>query len=343
MVTGVDNEQALAAFENTRASTSSDRLRAARFLAQNATNAHRSRLSKIRETERNSWVCQALDQALKRLGMGKSAASTVALMEEGEAPSLDTPFYEELRGQAIEETSAFFLHELRPLVGFLEGAAATEIEHYACSKTKTSIGRVQSFLEAADRLRKASTAPALQEFDLTDLVVSVAISEATQGRATLPDLQEEAHEANGEAFQDNDAELVPEQPVAKLSLARRDPVITTGDPTMVEMAVANALRNAIESVFEVGEANRAEVIINWGLTDTDSWIAVLDRGRGLPMGWERLTQPGVSTKSKSQGHLGMGLPIAQRAIESMRGTVQLTPRDGGGASCEIRWPRGGKW
>ena len=68
---------------------------------------------------------------------------------------------------------------------------------------------------------------------------------------------------------------------------------------------------------------------------------VLDEGCGLPTGLDRLTAPGTSTKSKDQGHLGMGLPIAQRAIESMQGSFRLTPRSGAGASCEIRWPRDG--
>ena len=70
----MDSEQALAIFEDPPASTPSERLRAARFLAQNATTNHHNRLSKIRDTERNSWVRQALDQALERSGPSKSAA-----------------------------------------------------------------------------------------------------------------------------------------------------------------------------------------------------------------------------------------------------------------------------
>ena len=334
---GVDNEQALAAFECTPASTSSERLQAARFLAQNATNAHQAQLSKIRETERNSWVRQALDQALRRSGKGGTVASIAAVEEVQETP-VDTRLYEELRAQAIEETSAWFLHELRPLVGFLDEAADAEIDRYACSRTKASVGRVQSFLDAIERLRKASAAPALQEFDLTDLVVRVAEDEAKQGRATLDDSNEGADE---DASLDDYGEQPPQQRAIQLSLARRDPIITAGDSTLVEMAIANALRNAIEAVMEVREGDRGDVILNWGVTDTDSWIVVLDEGCGLPPGSDRLTEPGTSTKSKSQGHLGMGLTIAQRAMESTQGTFRLTPRSGAGVSCEIRWPQGG--
>ena len=329
----VDNEQALAAFESSPAPTS-ERLRAARFLAQNVTGVHRNRLSEIRGAERNSWVRQALDQALIRSKLDTLVAPTVTVEQIQETPIQDPHLYEELRAQAIEETSGLFLHELRPLIGLLEGAAAREIDRYACSRTKTSVDRVRSFLEAVERLRMASAAPAIQEFDLTDLVVRVAADEVSQGRATLDVFDSEADDDS----LDDEAEQVAQHPVIKLSLARRDPVVTMGDPTLVEIAVVNALRNAIEAVLEVLDANRNRVILNWGVTDTDSWIVILDEGCGLPSGWDRLTEPGTSTKSKSQGHLGMGLPIAQRAIESTRGSFRVTPRSRVGVSCEIRWP-----
>ena len=338
LVAGLDNEQALAAFERWPAATSSERLRAARFLARNASNAHRDRLSKIRGAEHNSWVRRALDQALKRSEIGRSFSSTVAVGVIEKTPIPDTRLNEELRAQAIEEISALFLHELRPLVGLLEVAAKSEIDRYAISKTKDSVDRVRSFFDAIQRLRTASAPPDLQEFDLTDLVIRVAEDEVTQCRATLDDFEKEA---GGDAGLDDKPEPAQQQPVAKLSLARRDPVVTTGDPTLVEIAAANALRNAIEAGLEVREAHRNEVVLNWGLTDTESWIVVLDMGRGLPMGWDNLAEPGVSTKPKSHGHLGMGLPIAQKAIESMRGTLRLAPRSGVGVSCEMRWPREG--
>ena len=333
----MDNEWALSIFERTPASTPSKRLRAARFLAQNANNIHRNRLSKIREAENNSWVRQALDQALKRAGQGMGVASPIAAEEEVQETPLDTRIYEELRAQAIEETSAWFLHELRPLVGFLDADADSEVERYACSRTKASIGRIQSFLDAIERLRKASAAPVVQEFDLTDLVVRVAADEASQGRATLDNSKMEADDV---ADLDDEGERPLQQKDIRMSLGRRDPVITTGDSTLIEMAVVNALRNAIEAVMEVREDGRGDVILNWGVTDTDSWVVVLDDGCGLPSGWDRLTEPGTSTK-KSQGHFGMGLTIAKRAMESTQGNFRLTPRPGPGVSCEIRWPHGG--
>ena len=338
LVTGMNNEQALADLERWPAATSSERLQAARFLARNATNVHRNRLSKIREAEHNSWVRRALDQALKRSEIGESVASPVAVGEIQGTPFPDAHLNEELRALAIAETSALFLHELRPLVGLLDRAAASEISHYDCSKTRVSVDRIRSFLDAIERLRKASAPPARQEFDLTDLVIRAAEDESMQGRAILYNFEQITSE---DVSLDDETDHSSQQPVVKLLLARQDPVVTTGDPTLVGMAVANALRNAIEAVLEVYEAHRNEVVLNWGITDVDSWIAVLDEGCGLPMGWDHLTDPGTSTKPKSQGHLGMGLPIAQRAMESTRGSLRLTPRSSVGVSCEIRWPREG--
>ena len=217
-------------------------------------------------------------------------------------------------------------------------AAANEIDCYPCSRTKVSIDRVRSFLDAIEKLRKAAAPPDIKEFDLTDLVIRVAADEAAQDRAKLNDFEEEVDEYSSI---DIGTEQAPQPRVIKLSLARRDPVFTTGDPILVEIAVANALRNAIEAALVVDEAYRNEVVLNWGMTDADNWVVVLDEGCGLPMGWDHLTDPGVSTKPKSQGHLGMGLPIAQRAIESTRGSLRLTPRSGVGVACEIRWPREG--
>ena len=37
-------------------------------------------------------------------------------------------------------------------------------------------------------------------------------------------------------------------------------------------------------------------------------------------------------------HIGMGLPLAKKAMSSMGGSVTLGPREEGGAKFEFRWP-----
>ena len=176
---------------------------------------------------------------MKRPGSRISDAFTVTDKDTPETFFSDARLNEDLRAQAIEETSAFFLHELRPLIGLLEVAAADEIDRYRCSKTKTSVDRVRSSLDAIERLRKASAAPNIKEFDLTDLVIRVAADEIAKGRATLDNWEDQKDEDAELDYQRNDTMRLS---AVKLSLARRDPVLTTGDPTLVELAVTNALR-----------------------------------------------------------------------------------------------------
>lgn len=329
----VNNEKALAALEQIGVATSSERLRAARFLARNATDIYRDRLSKIRATEPNSWVRRALDKALERSGVN-GLVTPIPDPAVPESPPPDNRVHEELRAQAIEETTALFLHELRPLVGFVEDAASREIDLYPYSETKASVSRIRLFLDAVQRLRTAAAAPAIQEFDLTDSVTRVVADEVRTGRASLDPLE---HEAEQESLEDETEGRTGRRAVT-LSLARRDPVITTGDPTLIEIALANVVRNAIEAVLGVPKNSQCPIVLNWDMTDTDSWVAVLDRGSGLPLGSDRLPEPGSTTKSKDDGHLGMGLPIARRAMSSMGGSIRFAPRSDSGVACEIRWP-----
>ena len=333
----MDNGDALAALESTPALSASERLRAARFLARNATVDHRARLSAIRSVEHNSWVRQALDQTLVRLAANTPREPAASMAEVEHASPDDSRRHQEILAEATAETARFFLHELRPLVGLVEVEASREVDDYPASRTKKSIDRVRAFLDAMSRLGVASAPPAMSEFDLTDMVTQAAEDEVERGRATLDvsaeSTAQDTHERGTRGQGRKKARVA-------VALARHEPVVTVGDPALVEMALVNALRNAVEAILDQPECHRGPVILNWGVTDTDSWIAVLDEGGGLPQGLDRLAQPGVSTKDKKSEHVGMGLPIAQQAIDSMGGTFRLAPRTGGGVSCVIRWPSG---
>lgn len=335
LVAKVNDEQALAAFESKYGSTTSERLRAARFLAENSKLEHQDHLSAIMANESNPWVRQALNQALARSKTPGAVLPVSAEQDVFETHIPDERLNEELRALAIEHNSAVFLHQLRPLVGLLELAANDEIECYASSETKNSIDKIRSSLDAIERLRKASEAPVTTEFDLTDLVVKVAQDEATIWRAVLDGPNESADETAGI---DDGTDQSTSRKIINLSLPRREPVVTTGDPALIELVVKNALTNAVEAVMAVQDSRRNEVILNWGVTDKDNWIVILDEGCGLPEGKDRLAQPGTSTK-KGQDNLGMGLPIALQAMENMAGTLTLAPRSVAGVSCMIRWPR----
>lgn len=331
----MDCNRALSTLEQGHNLVPSARLRSARFLALNATKADLSRIQRIREAEHNSWVQKALDRAVKRIEVCDSTA-VVAEVSEEEETHFGSHFYEDLYVKATEETSAMFLHELGPLVGCLEVDANSEIDCYTCSNTRASVSRIKSFLKVIDMLRLASTAPTIVDFDLTDVVVRVSEEESRRylfASGMMSEL-EDGHQIPVDCIRH-----FSDKTGMGLTLARREPVLCSGAPDLIALALGNALRNAIEAVYAVQDDIYGGIVLNWGATDVDSWVVVLDEGCGLPAGFNRLMEPGISTKPKGQINFGMGLTIAQRALHSINGTIKLTPQAEGGVSCEMRWPQ----
>jgi len=157
-------------------------------------------------------------------------------------------------------------------------------------------------------LSQAAVAPILQEFDLSGLARGIVDIEMTGHRA-------------------------------RVELAGSTPLLVIGDSTLVELTLANGIRNAIEAVEQLHTKldDIPPVVINWGETDRDVWVAVLDKGAGPPLAIGRAFEIGSTTK---EGHLGMGLATARQAVESLSGTVTLALRsEGGGARFEFRWPK----
>jgi signal transduction histidine kinase len=209
---------------------------------------------------------------------------------------------EDVRAEAIQSVTQVILHEIRPLVTDIKNAVKSALgNEYGGSASSLRLDRLRNFLDTIHRLNEAAAAPRYVEFDLADLVV------------------EELHAG---AFT-----------AAQAVATRTDSVVAKGDPELLRLALQNAFRNAVEA----SEDSRNQVIVNCAVTDNEAWVVVLDEGIGLPEASERVWEPGVTKKSREK-HFGWGLAIAQRAIHSLGGTIRLTPREGGGTSCEIRWP-----
>jgi signal transduction histidine kinase len=207
---------------------------------------------------------------------------------------------EDIRAEAIQAVSRTLIHELSPLVGDIATAAASDLQTFPGSVTEAKIHRLREFLKTVETLNQASEAPRFVEFDLTRLIESVI---------------------------DNCGFNEQVQP------SRVEPIICVGDPGLLEMAVGIVLRNAVEAT-----ENGRPVVVNAANTDRNTWIRVLDEGIGLPKGSDKIFIPGRTTKSKNE-HFGWGLSIAQRAVHSFGGMIELTPRQPVGTACEISWSR----
>jgi len=108
------------------------------------------------------------------------------------------------------------------------------------------------------------------------------------------------------------------------------------DASLLSLVITNGIRNAVEAIEDTNVCNSSVIVITWGETDVDYWIAVSDSGGGIVGRPEAAFEIGKSTK---RGHSGFGLAIAREAIHSLGGTVDLKPSTTGGARYEVRWER----
>ena len=179
----MDKSEALRILEESPELWPSERLIAAREIARSATTEDKRRLVALRGRENDPWVRRVLDKAIAPIAASLDPAEE---LEGGEADSLDGDLdISEIVSLAKAETAAFFLHEIRPLLGAVDLFGSLEVCSYDGSRTKEAVERVRAFLAAIEGLNQASEPPANRELDLTDLVVRAAGFEVQQGRAAF--------------------------------------------------------------------------------------------------------------------------------------------------------------
>ncbi|HEX4631181.1 MAG TPA: HAMP domain-containing sensor histidine kinase [Chthoniobacterales bacterium] len=275
-----------------------DRLRAARALCRTATEQDIPVLEVALAGETQRWIKGALLKALQSLRPGPDAAFVQAGSETDEERMI-----EQIYAEAVEDTTHRLVHEISAIIGRLDVYAGSEFSSWRGSRTRTEWSRLQQLVGAIDRLSQAAAAPEYSDFNLVDVIEKVVFSECT-GQET------------------------------KVAFAGPKPLLVFGAAELIQIIVGNAVRNALEAVTDLPMLER--ILVTWGETDVDYWIAILDRGRGLPETTQNVFEIGATTK---RGHLGMGLALARQAALSMTGRISLTPRKDGGARFEVRWPK----
>jgi signal transduction histidine kinase len=220
-------------------------------------------------------------------------------------PDLD--LQDEAYSAAVQDVSDRLVHELRKIVGRARLYARRECGE-SSSKTTGELERLQDFIQGIETLGNAASAPRLEEFDLAQVAVDEIQVHLDDPAAT---------------------DAMP----PRIELHGRAPFFVVADVSLVRMALANALKNAIEATKDAGST--AAVVVTWESTDRDVWLAVLDRGIGPPLGREQLFEVGSSTKP---GHLGLGLALAKQGLTSLGGSVELNRSEAGVTRFEARWP-----
>jgi signal transduction histidine kinase len=203
-----------------------------------------------------------------------------------------------VHNRAVQEVTATLLHEIAPLVGVALAEVAKDLPG---SRAHQKLDRLKDVLEAISDLRKAAASVHVGEFDIA---------------AMLRDLVADEGLSRG----------VP------VDLEGRSPFLIIGDQTLLSLAISNGLRNALDANLE--SASDRHVVVNWGETDVEYWVSVLDGGRGLLGTAEQAFAIGNTTK---KDHLGFGLAIARQAMDSVAGVVRLANGTSGGALFEVRW------
>lgn len=142
------------------------------------------------------------------------------------------------------------------------------------------------------------------------------------------DLSETAAEAAGRLRDVADARQVP----IIVERSGEDPLPVRADRELLLAAVENLLLNALDAT-PPGSA----VTVLTRRQDTYGWLAVLDRGPGIPPAdRRRIFQPFYTTKAAGSG---LGLAITDNIIRAHGGSLQAGNRRGGGAWFRIRLPR----
>lgn len=256
-------------------------------------------LKALRASEPDAWVRKGMDRHLR-------AATPPSPSEDEVDTPVDPETAKEIREQARGEIAELIVHELRHSLLHIELAAEGEIDGFESSQTRHALDDFRSIARSLSQLADSSKGAQMVEASLADVVV----------------------EATADLMQS----LWPPE------LVGPSDVIVRVDPGLLRLALSNCVRNAIDaSIAAVHLAT--PVLVTWGRTDRDAWIAIHDDGVGLEPDIAQLFEPHHTTKGGA-GHAGLGLSIARNVLGAMGGEIFLGPREPRGAVCELRWPQG---
>lgn len=136
-----------------------------------------------------------------------------------------------------------------------------------------------------------------------------------------------------EVVRDITARFAAAHPQIAFPTSIPSPVAINGDRELLEVALENILRNAIDAVRERhGEdgAGRIEVIVS---ADPRPGVVIRDNGVGIdPERAAAMLLPFQSTKSEG---VGLGLPLARKIVLQHGGTLSITGVPGEGATVTM--------
>ncbi|WP_354441985.1 PAS domain-containing sensor histidine kinase [Methylobacterium sp. 1973] len=117
-------------------------------------------------------------------------------------------------------------------------------------------------------------------------------------------------------------------------------IVAAFDIRLLSQVITNILKNAVEAVAEVPEAElgKGKIALSLAVEDGFAVIAVTDNGKGFPAeGRQRLLEPYMTTR---EGGTGLGLAIVSKVLEEHGGGIELNDNPAGrGGQVRMRVPR----
>ena len=134
-----------------------------------------------------------------------------------------------------------------------------------------------------------------------------------------------------------DARLEADSKNVSIQLTTTEEIHIKGYYDLISRAIENVLRNATKHTRSNSEVN---VCANLGANDHQLHIVITDQGQGVAENelsaiFEPFFRGSISQKSQS---IGLGLTIAQKAIEVHNGKISASNRKEGGFRVEINLP-----
>jgi signal transduction histidine kinase len=271
-----------------------ERLRAARYFARSLALSDMRPLRAALKSESVSYIKRALEQAVHSRPEEREID-----VDAASEPQIPESVRKELFTKAVEEVTGILMHEIAPIVGVLRAEIAKSLPEYETSRAKESLDRLVALLEAVAELKKAASAPRMQQLDFPTLLKKLT------------------------------DDILP----VGVSMQGPIPFLITSDSGLLSLAISNGLRNARDAVVGRMDDPNA-VVLNWGESDVEYWLSILDFGPGIVGPPEGAFNIGTTSK---HGHLGFGLAIARQSMSSLAGTVRLYNSSVAGAIFEIRW------
>jgi two-component system, NtrC family, sensor histidine kinase HydH len=119
--------------------------------------------------------------------------------------------------------------------------------------------------------------------------------------------------------------------------------LVNADAGQVQQVVMNLLRNAVRATPRGGHIHVSLTTQSptGGQSEPSVCLAVEDSGEGIPDDVAaHMFEPFFTTRSHSGG-TGLGLAIVKSIVDAHRGTITVTPRDGGGTRFALHFPLAG--